>query len=445
MAVQQEGAQQQPITTNQPPPDAGEEFSQALEQQISRAIQPALEDFRRQMAQTLEREVERMPGVAPSAPDSAPDDQATEPLTAAAEDTANNAAATAQSGTALLGQVAQRAQTTVSKTAGQSVGKLQQQLTDITDTVQPAVNNTIRPALERVERQSEEWATSLLVAALTALLTESSRRFIEQRAESGLHALTQKLFEAAPEGVTTPDMPAKVEAALMAIVRDTLDALFAEGMSATVQHGGQAAIQQSFHGDFGAAVNGVEEIAKRMGEALVTALRQQWSTVLRLVLALALLALDSALAESGRKGNAKVAGHAIPANQSKTIEKTTSGATNGATNSAADTEKATSKDDHTPPEGKAESKAENKDENKVVDKSEGKSESTSESKAESKSEDKPAEQTAEKATSKAPSRSARGGKSTTKNAGHTGNSSSSASKSSGSRARSASRAKVAKS
>lgn len=435
MAVQQVGAQQQPITTNQPPPDAGEEFSQALEQQISRAIQPALEDFRRQMAQTLEREVERMPGVAPSAP-SAPANAATEPLTATAEDTAQHAAEAAQSGTALLGQVAQRAQTAVSETASQSVGKLQQQLTDITDTVQPAVNNTIRPALERVERQGEEWATSLLVAALMALLTESSRRFIEQHAESGLHALTQKLFETAPDGVTTPEMPGKVEAALMAIVRDTLDALFAEGMRASVQHGGQAAIQQSFHGDFGAAVNGVEEIGKRMGETLVTALRQQWSTVLRLVLALALLALDSALAESGRKGNAKDAGHAIPANQSKTIEKTTSGATNFATNGAADTEKATNKDKHTP-EGKAE--------NKAVDKPEGKSESTSESKAESTSEDKPAEQTAEKATSKAPSRSARGGKSATKNAGHAGNSSSPASKSSGSRARSASRAKVAKS
>lgn len=444
MAVQQEGAQQQPITTNQPPPDAGEEFSQALEQQISRAIQPALEDFRRQMAQTLEREVERMPGVAPSAPDN----RATEPLTAAAEDTTNNAAATAQSGTALLGQVAQRAQTAVTETASQSVGKLQQQLTGITDTVQPAVNNTIRPALERVERQGEEWATSLLVAALTALLTESSRRFIEQRAESGLQALTQKLFEAAPQGVTTPDMPAKVEAALMAIVRDTLDALFAEGMRASVQHGGQVAIQQSFHGDFGAAVNGVEEIAKRMGETLVTALRQQWPTVLRLALALALLALDSALTESGRKGNAKGAGHAIPASQSKTIEKTTSSATNG----AADTEKATNKDEHTP-EGKAEDKAQDKAvgkaEDKAVDKAESKAESKavdkSESKAESKSEDKPAEQTTEKAASKAPSRSASGGKSATKNGGHTGNGSSSASKSSGSRARSTSRAKDTKS
>jgi len=444
VAVQQEGAQQQPITTNQPPPDAGEEFSQALEQQISRAIQPALEDFRRQMAQTLEREVERMPGVAPSAPDN----RATEPLTAAAEDTTNNAAATAQSGTALLGQVAQRAQTAVTETASQSVGKLQQQLTGITDTVQPAVNNTIRPALERVERQGEEWATSLLVAALTALLTESSRRFIEQRAESGLQALTQKLFEAAPQGVTTPDMPAKVEAALMAIVRDTLDALFAEGMRASVQHGGQVAIQQSFHGDFGAAVNGVEEIAKRMGETLVTALRQQWPTVLRLALALALLALDSALTESGRKGNAKGAGHAIPASQSKTIEKTTSSATNG----AADTEKTTNKDEHTP-EGKAEDKAQDKAvgkaEDKAVDKPESKAESKavdkSESKAESKSEDKPAEQTTEKAESKAPSRSASGGKSATKNGGHTGNGSSSASKSSGSRARSTSRAKDTKS
>jgi hypothetical protein len=402
VTVEQEGALQQPIPANQPPPDAGLEFSQALERQISQAIQPALEDFRRQMAQTLEREVEReverMPGVTPNAPGDMPGVMATEPVTAPAEPIAEPTAAATQSGTGLLGQVAQQAQTTLAETANQltetasqSVGKAQHQLID---TVQPVVTNTIRPALERVERQGEEWATSLLVAALTTLLTDSSRRFVEQRVESGLRALTQKLFEAAPEGVATPEMPAKVEAALMAIVHDTLDALFSEGMRASVQQGGQAVIQQSFHGDFGAAVNGVEEIARRMSEALLTALRQQWSTVLRLVLALALLAVESSLAQSGAH---KVKDVASAGNPSKIAEK--------ATNSS--TEKATDKP------------AEN-------------------------ATNKPADKPASKDTSKDTSKSASGARSATKNGSHAGSGASSTSKSSASRARSASHTSHAK-
>ena len=271
VAIQQEGSPQQPIPY-QPPPagstdgvagqDVGSEFSQALEQQIAQAIQPVLEDFRQQMAQTLEHEIEQLPsGAAASAPP----------------------APGAQSGQGLPGQVAQQAPTSA-----------------LTGALQPTVNETLRPALEKAERQGEEWASALLVAALTALLTESTRRFIEQRAASGLHTLTQKLFEAAPAGVTTQDMPLKVETALQGILRDVLDALFAEDMRGVVRQGGQTAIQQTFRGDLGAAVGEVVDIVKRLADALLNVLRKEWPTLLRLALALALLALESSLMQSER-------------------------------------------------------------------------------------------------------------------------------------------------
>ena len=288
MAIQQEGSLQQPIPYQ--PPATGEtsptdattgvagqgaesEFSRTLERQISQAIQPALDDFRQQMAQTLQREIAQAPGGAATAATIA------QPAKLAQAPDAPSAPS-APSGRGLLGQVTQQAQTALS------------------DTLQPAVKETIRPALEKAERQGEEWATSLLVAALTALLTESTRQFIEQRADSGLRALTQKLFEAAPEGVASHDMPLRVETALQGVLHGALDALFAEEMRTALRQDGQAAIQQSFRGDLGAAVGEAQDIVQRIADALVSVLRREWPALLRLALALALLALDSSLMQS---------------------------------------------------------------------------------------------------------------------------------------------------
>lgn len=238
----------------------GSDFNQLLQQQIAQAIQPVLDDFRRQMAQTVEQQAQTM-------------------STAGDQSVAEQAKSTATTATAAAQQIPAAA------TSGQPSGQ-----------PQSLVQEALQPALKTVERQSEEWLSSLLVSGLTGLLTETTRVAIQQSAERGLHALMQKIFETTSNGVMNQEMQLKIEHTLQMILRETLDVVFAEHMRTTLQQDGQAVVHSSFHGDFSGAVKSIGDILKALSEALVTVLRRESSTVIRLALALALLALESSLA-----------------------------------------------------------------------------------------------------------------------------------------------------
>lgn len=247
-------AQQEQAQQEQGSPD--QDFSQALAQQVAQAIQPVLDDFRQQVTQTLEQQVggitEAVHG-GQGAQAQVQESQSAQP-------------------TAAPGQAAQATQS--------------------------AVAQALQPVLKTVEHDGKQWLQAMLVAGLSLLLADSTRAAIEQRADQGIHTLTQKAFEAAPDGVNNQEMQAKTEYALQTIVRGSLDAIFAGGMRAAVQQGGQAAIQESFRGDFAAALKALSDVLKAIAEALIAELRKQWQTLLRLALALVFLELASILEQS---------------------------------------------------------------------------------------------------------------------------------------------------
>ncbi len=320
MAVTQEGVQQQPPGATQPqqqpqqapnsishtqpaqpqpaqpqpaqhvPPGAAAEgqapspeqdFSKLLEQHISQAIQPVLDEFRQQLTQTMEQQAEAMPAMnagTQGAPPSAAQGQAT-PSPAQQPPTQQP-----------LGQAVQTAQAAVAQPAQAE-----------TQGQQHPLGEALAPALQTVERHGEQWIQSLLVTGLTALLTETSHAAIQQRAEHGLHSLLQKLFEAVPDGMSNQEMQAKTEQTLQAILREALNAVFAEGVRTAVQQNGQEAFRESLHGDFREALKSIEDTLKAMADALIAVLRRQWPSVLRLLLALVLLALASSLAQSDKQ------------------------------------------------------------------------------------------------------------------------------------------------
>ena len=239
---------------------SGTDFSQLLQQQIAEAIQPVLADFRREMTQTVEQ----------------------------------------QAPTARLQPTAEQAQTTVTQqipaAASTATAATEATASQTSAQTQGLVQEALQPALKAVERQSEELLNSVLASALTGLLTETTRIAIQQSAERGLHALMQKLFAATPDGAVNQEMQLKIERTLQMILRETLDVVFAEHLRTSLQQNGQAVIQSSFHGDFSSAVKNVGDIVKALGEALLTVLRREGPTVIRLALALAILALESSLA-----------------------------------------------------------------------------------------------------------------------------------------------------
>lgn len=261
-------------------PSTQSNFSQTLEQQISQAIQPVLDEFRQQMAQTMVQQKEAMPATgtggpapqeaqaAPPAPQPPPQPQAQPPQPQPQPEGQPRPAALPE-----------------------GVGKLQQG-------TQHLLTDALRPAIRLAEQQGEQWIESLLIAGLAALLAEPTRVAIQQRAEQGLHTLLQKAFEPLPHSASSQNLQAQTERTFQAILQAALAAVFAEAMQPQVQQQGQQAIRESLHGDFSAALKTVEDTVKAILEAIATALRQQWQLVLRLVLIAILVALESSLEKS---------------------------------------------------------------------------------------------------------------------------------------------------
>lgn len=153
-------------------------------------------------------------------------------------------------------------------------------------------------ALHLVERQGEQWIQTALVAGLSALLTEKTHQAAQQRAEQALHQLLQRGFASLPENQTTRELRTQTEKTLQAIVRDSIDAVFAETTRQAVEEQGKLAIHDSLHGEFGSALNRAEDAVKAIVDALVAVLRRQWQRVLRLLLKVILAALENSLTSS---------------------------------------------------------------------------------------------------------------------------------------------------
>lgn len=329
-------------------------LSPVIEQQIAQAIQPVLDEFRQNLAQAVEQQTASLPLAgtrtggenAPQTPPQgqpaqqpvqqqpaqqqpAPQEgasavgqsqagQAPQPVQtqqpqpsqsaptsqAAQVPQAQQLPAQPQQAPAQPQQPAQQASPD-GQTSAQPASQVQQGqqglqglLAPVTGAVQPALRPALQPVLQTVEQQSAQWLQAVLAAGVGGLLVESTRAAIQRRADQGLHALLQKLFETAPVGDNNPEIQIKTEQMLQRILRESLDALFAEGMRNTIQQGGQQAIQESLHGDFGGALKGVEGTLNAMAQALFTVFRREWHSVFRLALAFVLLTLEHSLAQS---------------------------------------------------------------------------------------------------------------------------------------------------
>jgi hypothetical protein len=301
-AMEQEPANS--AAQGQPPSGSPLTISQALEQQIANAIQPALDEFRQNMMRAMQQQASAALDASgdgtrqkvPHEPDTQtpaqrqPDQPSPGPPPPSAEGVEEQP----------LNQIAQQAQSAGQETAQIGVRNV--------PVAQPEQGGVLRTVLRTVEQQGEQLLLSVIVSALTALLTESTHAAIQQRAEQGLHTLLQKAFQALPEGSSNQEMQEKTERLLQAILRESLDAIFTETMRTTLQQGTQQTIRESLSGDFSSALNNVEDVLKSMAEALIAVLRKRRQSVLRLLLAFGLLALESTLAQSDSEQEAASTG-----------------------------------------------------------------------------------------------------------------------------------------
>jgi hypothetical protein len=259
-------------------PSADLNFSQILEQQIAQAIQPVLNEFRQQMAQEVAQQTAAIPAIGSGG---------------------QGAGKTAPQGPGAQAQASRPPSQQATPAAKTDQAGIPTEI-PVKNVAQRPLAGALVPVVQAVEHHGAQWLESMLVAGLGALLTESTHAAVQQRAEQGLHTVLQKLFETAPDGITNQEMQGKIERTLQLILRESLDAVFAEAMRTTMQQGGRQTIEQSLHGDFAGALKKVEDTLRTIMEALLAVLRRHEQTIIRLLLALALLALENSLVQSER-------------------------------------------------------------------------------------------------------------------------------------------------
>ena len=287
MAVSQDNVLQPQEAAGGEVQSADVDFSQALEQQITQAIQPALDEFRQQMAQMAQELSDQMASMPTRGAEKSDTDQ--EASTAPAQQPPTRQKSEQSAVPEAAPQQREDEQAPKSQP--------QQALTQVQQVGHPLAG-VLSSAVQTVGRSSGQWLQSMLVAGLGALLAESTHATIQQRAEQGLHTLLQKAFEAAPPNFANQEMREKVERTLQLILREAIDAVYSEGVRSSVQQGSQQTIQQALHGDFSGALRKVEEMPQVLLAALIAVLRRHQQTLLRLVLALVLLEVGSSLEHS---------------------------------------------------------------------------------------------------------------------------------------------------
>lgn len=251
---------------------------QGIEQEITEAFQPMLDEFRQQISHVLS------------------DQLATMQMTSDGESDTSQVASRARGGRAPAAPEAAPSEGEQEREFRPESGELQ--VRNIQQAGAQAAPGGLSSVVQTVGHYTAQLLKAPLIAGLGALLAESTHATVQQRAEQELHSLLQRAFEAAPPDFANQDLLGKIEGALRPILRDVLDALFSEGVRVSLERGGEQSIDQALHGNLGSALSKVEEAPQVLITTLGTVLRRHQRTILRLLLALSLLAVGYSLAQS---------------------------------------------------------------------------------------------------------------------------------------------------
>lgn len=329
--------------TGQPPSIGSADFGRLLQEQIAQAIQPVLLDFRQQLASAVQHEVEEVnseeaeggtsqpgsesqqeenPPAAAQAPTQATQEETESGPGRSAQQEAHSEAEAERAGAAQSTPEApesasaekpspsspQATQTPTQEHADSAGSEATGQASEGTEPAQGEdsgesqegglVKGGLRPALQStlnfVEQQAENLLQSALTGAISALLAESTRAAVERGAEQGIRLALEKTATALGDNSTVREIRTQTESTLLAIVRDALDAVYAESLRANMQQHAEGASRELLHGNVGGALGEVGDVLQAMLREIVVVLRRQWHRLLRLLLKVILAALDDA-------------------------------------------------------------------------------------------------------------------------------------------------------
>jgi len=239
------------------------ELGRALQEQISEALQPAMAEFREQMAATVRRELDetlhqerrRAPGVARTATDR------------------EGVETRASSGDG-ADQSADDGRSNGSDRSSQREAPAQRKL----------LGKPLLDALpEILEQQGEQWLRSRLDLGIDFIFSPWVRDAIQQDVERALHRVTRAATSLVADGVAREDLRAQADRTVESLVGTALDKLFADDVRDDLRARGQQAIGSLFQPDLKSIVHQAQELLLSMLEGLLAVLRECWEHILQLL------------------------------------------------------------------------------------------------------------------------------------------------------------------
>jgi hypothetical protein len=262
-----------------------EELSRVLQEQINQAIQPVLEDFRHQLETAVQTEVEQVDGQAEeavAAQAAAASSESTEKPTSQKEDSESRSEK----------QTPQKP----SKPEGKTQGGDEHRIQGLMKTARPSIGS----AVDLVEQQAEHLLQSLMVAGVAVVLSEATRDAIERGAEQGIQQGLKKTTAPLGNKASVREFRAQAETALIAILHETLDAIYAEEFQAKVREHAESTGRDIAHRNISGAIQHLREVLQMVLQEVMTVLRTQWHRLLRLLLNVLLASLDDTPARAER-------------------------------------------------------------------------------------------------------------------------------------------------
>jgi hypothetical protein len=252
-------------------PDLG----QALQEQICQALQPAIAEFREQMAATVQRELDealhrdrrRPQRETQQTSDRGPEAEEADP-----------------------GRGADHSTDEGRSKASESTSQHGSQ------TLLPLHGKPLREALSEIlEQQGEQWLRSRLDLGVDFVLSDEMHSAVQRDAERTLQLVARAPIALISDRAIREDLGAQSEQLVKTLVRTALDKLFADDVREELKSRGHQAVHALFQPDLKSILHHLQELLVALLEGLLAALRECWEQVLQFLVRVVTALLQSRL------------------------------------------------------------------------------------------------------------------------------------------------------
>jgi len=242
---------------------AGPELGRSLQEQINQALQPAMAEFREQMAATVRNELDETLHRDRRRP-AANAERATDREPAEAQDSSDDSADQSAAEGRSKGSVPS------GQRGAQALGSL--------------LGKPLLDSLPGIlEQQGEQWLRSRLDLGIDFVFAVWMRAAIQQEVERTLRRVTRAATDLISDRATREDLRTQADRTVESMVGAAFDKLFADDVRDDLKARGHQAIGSLFQPDLKSIVHQVQELFLSLVEGLLAVLRECWEHILQLL------------------------------------------------------------------------------------------------------------------------------------------------------------------